>query len=533
MTDSSMGWMRLWEDAPAEAAPVETEDVETAFLTAEAGDGIVVTGAAGVGPRLEVPARIGGRSVVAIGDSAFRGNGGLRAVLLPEGLLRVGQCAFQGCAGLAELTLPRRMAAIGESAFQGCSALAAVALPEGLAEIADRAFYGCASLRQVDIPGGVLRIGERAFAGCTALSAVSLLEGLVEIAHRAFAACPALKPLDVPASATVLSASALPRGDMEAGQYYLAPQATLVRAEVKRYYAVPKGTRRLAGGALAGNESLLGVDFGDALEDIGPFALADCACLKRADLPDTVREVGRAAFSGCVRMTDARLSPSMRAIAPETFLGCHALERVALFGGIGDVGERAFEDCRSLQALVLPEGVRSVGQRAFYRCAGLQRLELPESLEALGVGALSGCSSLRVLVLRGALTEAVRPALEDARRAVIVAPDLPPEAFAGLWRKRVCLGYALAVSEGIPFAPYAARACREWMRAHGSAFVAEALRDVGLMHLLAEGDCLSLDDVQTLLERVDGPDRDEYYVTLLEYRNRRFGGETDGPMTLW
>ena len=47
------------------------------------------------------------------------------------------------------------------------------------------------------------------------------------------------------------------------------------------------------------------------------------------------------------------------------------------------------------------------------------------------------------------------------------------------------------------------------------------------MHLLAECDCLSLGDVQTLLERADGPDRDEYYVTLLEYRNRRFGGETD------
>ena len=533
MTDSDMGWMRLWEDAPAGAAPVEAVRVKTAFLTAEAGDGLIVTGATGVGPRLEVPAQIGGRSVVAIGDSAFRGSGDLRAVLLPEGLLRVGKCAFQGCVNLAELTLPRRMETIGESAFQGCSALAAVALPEGLTEIADRVFYGCASLRRVDVPGGVARIGERAFAGCTALSAVSLPEGLTEIAHLAFAACPSLGPLDVPASVTVLSASALPRGDMEAGQYYLRPQATLVRAEVKRYYEVPKGARRLAGGALAGNESLLGVDFGDALEAVGPFAMAGCACLKRVDLPDAVREVGRAAFSGCIRMTEARLSPAMRAIAPETFLGCHALERVALFGGIEDVGERAFEDCRALKALALPEGVRRVGQRAFYRCVGLERLELPGSLEALGVGALSGCNSLRVLVLRGALTEAVRPALEDARRAVIVAPNLPPEAFTGLWRKRVCLGYALAVSEGIPYAPRAARACREWMRAHGSAFVAEALRDKGLMHLLAECDCLSLGDVQTLLERADGPDRDEYYVTLLEYRNRRFGGETDGPMTLW
>ena len=528
--------MRLWEDEPTEPGPdaaPATEETGYALLTSEAGDGLVVTGATGSGPRLEIPDAIDGRSVVGIGDSAFRGSVDLRSVRLPDSLRWIGQCAFQGCAALSELALPRRMEAIGESAFQGCAALEGVCLPEGLSEIPDRAFYGCAALREIDVPEGVRRVGERAFAGCAALASVRLPEGLAEIAHRAFADCPSLKRLDVPASVTSLFADALPRGDMRDGQLYLRPQAMLVRAVVKRCYAVPRGTRRLAGGALAGNESLLGVDFGDALESIGPFALAECACLKRVDLPDAVREVGRAAFSGCLRMTGARLSPGMTALAPELFMGCRALERVTLFPGLKAVGERAFEDCRSLKALSLPEGVRRVGRRAFCRCASLERLELPASLEALGEGALSGCVGLRVLVLKGRCTEAMRPALAEARRAVIVAPTQPPEAFEGLWRKRVCLGYALAVSEGIPFAQEAEAACLDWMRAHGSAFVAEALTDKGLMHLLADGDCLSLNDVQTLLERVEGPDRDEYYVTLLAYRDRRFGEQTDAPMTLW
>lgn len=526
--------MRLWEDEPVEAAEKPVVDAEeVALLTEEAEDGLVVTGAVNCGEVLELPAEIGGRAVVAVGDSAFRGDVRLRSVALPEGLRRIGQSAFQGCVNLQTVKLPRHMETIGESAFQGCASLVGVELPEGLSEISDRAFYGCASIRQINVPGGVLRVGERAFAGCAALSVANLPEGLAEIAHRAFWDCPALKSLDVPPSVTVLSASALPRGEMANGQYFLRPQAMLVRAEVKRHYALPAGTRRVAGGALAGNESLLSVDFGDVLEDIGPHALADCVCLKRAALPDTVRAVGRAAFSNCERMAEVRLSRSMSEIAPETFLGCRSLERVELFEGLEAVGERAFEDCRSLKSLALPEGVRTVGKRAFYRCASLERLELPGSLTEIGAGALSGCDGLRVLVLRGACGEAMRPALAEARRAIIVAPNQPPEAFPGLWRKRVCLGYALAVAEGIPYAPGVARACADWMRVHGSAFVAEALRDKALMHLLVDGDCLSLDDVQALLERADGPDRDEYYVTLLEYRNRRFGGETGEALSLW
>ena len=527
--------MRLWEDEPETVPAVEAprERPAPVLLTMAADGSLVVTGAENVGPMLEIPAEINGHRVVAIGPSAFRGNVALQRVILPEGLRTIGRSAFQGCVNLVEVTLPGSMEDIGECAFQGCSALTRLALPAGLTEIADRAFYGCGSLEAVAIPVGVLRVGERAFAGCRSLREVELPEGLKCIEPWAFADCTALKMPRIPASVVRLSANALPRADMRDGQHFLPAQRMLVRAEVKRDYAVPPGTRSLAGWALAGNESVLTVDFGDALEVIGPYALSECVCLKRVALPRTVREVGRGAFSGCQRMTSAVLSPGMKGIPAELFRGCRALEEVEGFPGIEAIGDRAFEDCAALKSLALPEGVRTVGERAFYRCRAMERLELPASLSSLGPGALSGCEGLRVLVVKGRCDGAMLPVLSDARRAAIVAPSAPPEAFPGLWRKRVCLGYALAQREGLEFAPEAARGCMEWMRAHGGAFLDEALRDTALMHLLVDGECLSEETVQAMLERVEGPDSDDYNVTLLNYKHRRFGGSVDRSLSLW
>jgi len=533
MAEMGAGALHLWEDEPRPEPAAPEEAGEIRLRAGTAGDGVVIAGMEGEAQTLVIPAEIDGRPVTAIGDSAFRGRAGLVRVELPEGLRRVGRSAFQGCAALREARLPATLEALGESAFQGCAMLSAIDLPAGLDVIPDRAFYGCSALEAVTVPEGTERIGERAFAQCRGLRAVSLPEGLTGIGHNAFAGCGALKSLDIPASVMELSASAVPRGILSDGQLFLRPQAVLVRAEVKRRYALPAGTRVIAGGALAGNDALLEVDFGDVLERIGPYALENCVCLKRVSLPDTVVEVGRGAFSGCERMTRARLSRGLRRVAGELFRGCRSLETVALPEGLEEVGERAFEDCRALAKLALPEGVRAVGERAFYRCAALERLELPASLRGMGKGALSGCAGLRVLVLRCAVDEEMLSVLADARRAAIVTPGQPPSAFPGHWRKRVCLGFALGRREGIAFAPDVGRACMDWMRAHGSAFLAEAQRDTALMHLLADGECLTLRDAQALLERAEGPDRDEYHVTLLDYCNRRSGEQQAGPLSLW
>ena len=58
-----------------------TGDIDRVLLTVEEGHGVVVTGVSGSVEALAIPAEIGGRAVVGVGDSAFRGRDGL--VCLP------------------------------------------------------------------------------------------------------------------------------------------------------------------------------------------------------------------------------------------------------------------------------------------------------------------------------------------------------------------------------------------------------------------------------------------------------------------
>lgn len=537
MVEPSIVRLRLWEDAPTPAASTEEAaqavPSKTKLHLAEEEDGVVVTGVENCGTSLEIPSGIDGKRIVAIGVSALQGKNGLRRVSLPEGLRRIGRSAFQGCSDLVELKLPGCLEQIGVQAFQGCAALEQINLPPGLSGIPDRAFYGCATLRSMVLPESISQIGERAFAGCKSLSYVRLPEGLTRIGPMAFADCPSLKDLSIPKRVTELSANALPKSLLGLDTCYLEAQGMLVHARVKRDYTVPRGTRVIAGQALAGNDALLRVDFGDVLERIGARALADCVCLKAVELPETVKSVGAGAFSGCHRLASVRLSPGMDRIAAEAFLDCRSLEAIELTPGLEVVGPRAFEGCRLLKQLSIPDRVREIGERAFYRCAALERLELPESLARIGAGALSGCARLRILVIHAACDSAMLSVLADARQAVIVAPLQPPEAFPGPWRKRVCLGYAHAMKQGIPFRPGVAEACTGWMRSHSTAFIGEALRDKSLMHLLADNECLSGEAVQILLERADGPDRSEYYTTLLDYSNRHFSETPSSSISLW
>ena len=498
-------------------------DKAVRFLIEDGADGPVLVGVEGEAANLALP-----QGIAALGVGALRGRDALRRLTLPKGLKRVERDACFGCARLRELTLPEGVEALGESAFQGCASLERLTLSPALTRIPARAFYRCEALTEVEIPAGVTAIGESAFRGCASLRRVVLPEGLRRIAPGAFADCPLLSDMPIPATVEKLSADALPRALTAGGMLYLPAQGMLVRAEVKRAFALPEGARSLADRALEGCLDLLELTLPEGLERLGDFALSGCEGLKALTLPESATQLGRGTSLNCRRLRSVALPALLRAIPDECFRGCHSLEAIALPGGIAEVGNRAFEDCRALRALAIPEGTIRVGEHAFYRCEGLEALSLPATLKTLGAGALSGCKSLREITLNGRYRDCWRGVLEEARRAAIIAPLNAPEDFPGLWRKRVCLGYAAAKVRGIGYDRGAEAAVLAWMRAHGSSFLTEAAADIRLMRLLADNDCLSLRDTQALLDRAVGEARAEYVTTLLHYRHRRFGAEADG-----
>lgn len=90
------------------------------------GDVVIVGLIARNATRLDVPAKIVGRPVVAIGAKAFKGFQALQSIVLPEGLQTIGAKAFSDCPSLRSATFPASLQTIESQAFTRCFLLRSV-----------------------------------------------------------------------------------------------------------------------------------------------------------------------------------------------------------------------------------------------------------------------------------------------------------------------------------------------------------------------------------------------------------------------
>lgn len=78
---------------------------------------------------LTVPALLDDHPVTGIGERAFAEYIELKAVVLPDGLLRIGKEAFSGCSALVEMVLPDSVTILDDKAFANCTELRSINFP--------------------------------------------------------------------------------------------------------------------------------------------------------------------------------------------------------------------------------------------------------------------------------------------------------------------------------------------------------------------------------------------------------------------
>lgn len=77
----------------------------------------VITGYTGAGAAVTVPSQIGGYSVLAIGEGAFKNNTVITSVNITEGIKEIRANAFNSCTRLATVNLPKSLQKFGENAI--------------------------------------------------------------------------------------------------------------------------------------------------------------------------------------------------------------------------------------------------------------------------------------------------------------------------------------------------------------------------------------------------------------------------------
>ena len=184
------------------------------------GKNATITAYSGTASTLSIPSTLGGYTVTAIEDSAFKSNTNLTSVTIPGTVTRISYTnsgysgAFQGCTKLKTVTIKEGAndAVIGSRAFEGCSSLQSIVIPSNYTTIYYRAFESCTALQSMTWKKSGYSyanqtIGDYAFENCTSLTSVSLPTTLKSIGVYAFSKC-AINTLTIPEGVTTIEDSA-------------------------------------------------------------------------------------------------------------------------------------------------------------------------------------------------------------------------------------------------------------------------------------------------------------------------------------
>lgn len=418
-------------DAPVDTSPVEpVETVDAEALLASAfdipvrpeaefvytaeGDGVCVTGYTGNAARVRIPAKIGEKTVVAIGDGAFAENTALTALILPESVERLGTGILAGCSALNALHTPL----LGESAEKAqylgylfgstrfednprdvpqslktlrlggaweklpafalydCNDLTLVSLPRTVHTLEKFSLSRCESITFIDGLSSVRVLGEHALSYCESLGSISFGADVASFGFACLEGCNALRTLTVPfvgGTATentylgYLFGASYP--DFSKGYY----PPTLSRVEV------------LGGNALGTNafyecSTLKEIVLHDGLETLGVRAFFGCTSLWSVTLPDTVKTVRESAFAGCDALLEIQLGSALTSMGINAFLNCDSLREVVLPASLEMLPASAFAGCSSLARVDLG-GVRTVGAQAFRGCSSLTEARTQNTVE--------------------------------------------------------------------------------------------------------------------------------------------------------
>ena len=345
----------------------------------------------GSAEKIDIPAKIDGKSVTRIGANAFeycsnitsitipdsvtsiyayafRYCTSLKSITIPDGVTEICGYTFEDCISLKSVTIPGSVTSIDGCAFSGCESLISVTIPDSVTEIGGSAFSGCANLKSIKIPNSVTSIDKYAFSGCESLVSVTIPKSVTKIRYNVFNGCTSLTAINVATE----------------NQNYVSVNGVLYNKDKTVLICYPAGKK---------DENY---KIPDGVTSIGVFAFSGCASLTSITIPSSVTSIRISAFEDCSSLTSVTIPNGVTSIGDSAFEGCVSLIGITIPDSVTYISDDAFSGCTSLSSITIPDGVTSIGSSAFGGCASLSSITIPDSVTRIDCN-FSGCTSLTAI----------------------------------------------------------------------------------------------------------------------------------------
>ena len=281
---------------------------------------------------IEIPKILDGKTVVGIGDNAFKGAKELTGVVIPNSIKKIGNGAFRNCVKINNVDLGN-VEEIKASIFKGCTSLKEITIPktvkvgpvldscldnssitkitleEGMKIIPD-GLCGNTGITEITIPESVETIGCHAFMG-TELTEVKIPKNVKLIDGQAFFKCTKLKKIDL--------------GNVEEISFGIVQDCTSL-TEITIPKTVKKGSTEVP---CLDNPNITKVTLEEGIT-IVPNALLANTGITEITIPNTVTEIQTWAFYNCTNLKKITIPDSVVKIAQD--------------GATEEEGENVFEN---------------------------------------------------------------------------------------------------------------------------------------------------------------------------------------------
>ncbi len=335
---------------------VNGASVEKGFSYVKLSDGTaMITGYKGNATNLNVPSKIGGMKVTAIGKMAFRAN---RKIM--------------------SATLPNSVKTLGQSVFANCSKLNKISLGKGITKIPAWTFQYCHSLKTFTTPPQVTFLNMYAFTD-SGLETLIIGAGLNRITMGYNVE--KLKEFKVSRNNKYFKSAHGVLYDKKATRLRLYPMA-----KKDKKFTIPKSVSKISAYSFNYPKYLEDVKFTSNVTHIYQYAFADCEKLTKIDIPKNVTYIGECAFVGCKKVKKINIDANKKLkIMTNAFSYCKSLTSVS----VPKVsGEKIFSYCSSLKKITIPSNVKTLTDYEFYECPKLKTVTVPKTVTKIGKYAL-------------------------------------------------------------------------------------------------------------------------------------------------